>query len=86
LPPGWQRLCFRLIWHGARVRVDVRRDEVTYTASHAPDEGVEIMHAGETLLLLPETPVSRPVEYVTPMTPRPTQPVGREPMGRDTLE
>ena len=23
LPPGWTRLCFRLVWHGARICVDV---------------------------------------------------------------
>jgi alpha,alpha-trehalose phosphorylase len=86
LPPGWERLCFHLIWHGARVRVDVLRDDVTYTATQAPDEGVEIVHAGETLILEPDRAVTRPLKYVEPSTPRPTQPVGREPIRADSLD
>ena len=86
LPPGWERLCFHLIWHGARIRVDVSRDEVIYTATQPPDHGVEIVHAGETLILEPGRAVTRPLKYVEPSTPRPTQPVGREPIRADSLD
>jgi alpha,alpha-trehalose phosphorylase len=86
LPPGWERLCFHLIWHGARVRVDVSRDEVIYTATQAPELGVEIVHAGETLMLEPDRAVTRPLKYVEPSTPRPTQPVGREPIRADSVD
>ena len=49
LPPGWTRLCFRLVWHGARVRVEVGPDEVTYSVTQAPDEGIEIWDGDEAL-------------------------------------
>jgi alpha,alpha-trehalose phosphorylase len=86
LPPGWTKLCFRLIWHNSRIRVDVRTDEVTYSVSHAPDEGVEIYDHDEPLLLKADAPMTRPLRRVEPSTPRPPQPVGREPIRADELD
>ena len=85
LAPGWKRLAFRLVWHGAHILVEVGPDEVTYTASETDDDGVEIRHVDETLLLNNGKPVRRPCYHVEPFTPRPTQPAGREPMSADEL-
>jgi alpha,alpha-trehalose phosphorylase len=81
LAPGWTRLCFRLLWHGAHITVDIGAEEVTYTATQVSDEGVEVMHGEETLLLKADEPVIRPMIRVEPMTPRPSQPAGRAPLG-----
>jgi alpha,alpha-trehalose phosphorylase len=81
LAPGWTRLAFHLVWHGAHLLVEIGPDEVTYTASEVDDGGVEIMHGEETLLLEADKPVRRPCYHVEPLTPRPKQPAGRAPMG-----
>jgi alpha,alpha-trehalose phosphorylase len=86
LPPGWTKLCFRLIWHDTRIRVDVGLDAVTYSVSHAPDEGIEIYDHEEPLLLTADQPMTRPVRRVQPTTPRPPSPVGREPIRADELD
>jgi hypothetical protein len=69
-----------VVWHGARVRVDVGRDEVTYSGSQLPDDGVEIQHGDEALLLKPDRSETRPLHRAEPLTPRPEQPPGREPI------
>ena len=86
LPPGWTRLSFRLVWHGARVKVEVGPDEVVYSVAEAPDEGIEIWDGNEVLLLKPDTPMTRPVRRTEPATARPSQPAGREPIRADELE
>jgi alpha,alpha-trehalose phosphorylase len=86
LAPGWTRLCFRMIWQGARILVEVNADGVTYSQTEGPDEGVEVAHGDEALLLKPDTRQTRPLRYVTPSTPRPTQPPGREPTKADALD
>ncbi len=86
LPPGWTRLRFRLVWHGARLKVDVGPDEVTYSVTQAPDEGIEIWDCDEALLLKEDAPMTRPVQRIEPTTPRPSQPPGREPIKADELE
>jgi alpha,alpha-trehalose phosphorylase len=86
LPPGWTRLCFRMIWHDARIRVAISSEEVTYSVTHAPDEGIEIYDHDEPLLLKADSPMTRPVQRVTPGAPCPSQPVGREPLRTDDLD
>jgi alpha,alpha-trehalose phosphorylase len=86
LPPGWSGLTFRLLWRGARLRVRVEAEQVTYEASGAPDEGVTILDRGETVLLRSGEPVVRAVVPVTPETERPSQPVGREPVRAADLD
>jgi alpha,alpha-trehalose phosphorylase len=86
LAPGWRKLAFRLMWQGARIHIAVTGDEVVYTAIEAGDDGVEIRHGEETLHLEPGTPVTRTIKRVDPVTPRPTQPVGREPLDARTLD
>jgi alpha,alpha-trehalose phosphorylase len=86
LPPGWTRLRFHLVWHAARIRVEVDTDGVTYTVTQAPDEGIEIWDGAEVLLLKPDTPMTRPLRRIEASTARPSQPAGREPIRADDLE
>ena len=51
LPPGWTRLRFRLVWHGARIKVDVGPDEVTYSVTQEPDDGIEIWDCDEAIVV-----------------------------------
>ena len=85
LAPGWTRLTFHLVWHGAHLLVEIGPDEVTYTASEVDEGGVEISHGDETLLLEADKPVRRPCYHVEPLTARPTQPAGRAPMSASDL-
>ena len=80
LPPRWRGFSFGVHWHDARIRVTVSGDEVTYERSDGADGEVELLHCGQPFTLRSEEPVVRPVEQVTPLTDRPTQPAGREPM------
>jgi alpha,alpha-trehalose phosphorylase len=86
LAPGWQKLAFRLTWQGARIHVSVSGDEAVYTAIECGDNGVEIRHGDETLHLDANKPVTRAIKRVDPMTPRPTQPIGREPFDARLLD
>ncbi|HEY2272302.1 MAG TPA: glycosyl hydrolase family 65 protein [Jatrophihabitantaceae bacterium] len=86
LPPGWTRLTFHLVWHGARIRVDVGADEVTYSVTQVPDEAIEIWDVDEALRLVEDQPITRPIRPVRALRPRPTQPPGREPIRADDLD
>ena len=50
------------------------------------DEPVRIRHLDEELTLAADSPVTRAVEYVAPLTARPEQPVGREPIKSGDLD
>ncbi|WP_214679904.1 glycosyl hydrolase family 65 protein, partial [Escherichia coli] len=47
LPDGITRLSFGLRWRGARLRVEVKHEEVSYTLHDGPDAKMTIKHAGE---------------------------------------
>ncbi len=76
LPAGIGRLAFALRWRGSTVRVVIDPQEVTYMLREGAS--VELHHDGEAFTLGAE-PVRRPTCHVAPLTPTPTQPVGREP-------
>jgi len=90
LAPGWTGLRFRVVWQQAHILVEIGPDEVRYTASQVDEkihpDGVEISHAGETLLLRDDEPVTRPACRVRPITARPEQPAGRAPISINELE
>ncbi|MDQ6851148.1 MAG: family 65 glycosyl hydrolase [Actinomycetota bacterium] len=86
LPRGWNRLRFRLVWRGARVLVCAEAGEVSYEVTHCSDEGIEIVHCGETVRVVPGEKLTRPMAAPEPLTNRPAQPVGREPLPADSLE
>jgi alpha,alpha-trehalose phosphorylase len=83
LPPGWHRLRFGVRYRGRRVHVEITPGRVTYSLDG--DEPVELKHCSrdrsEVLTVAPGKPVKRRWAAVKPLTPRPTQPVGREPRG-----
>jgi trehalose/maltose hydrolase-like predicted phosphorylase len=79
LPEGMSRLSFSVRWRDARLRVDVRRDRVTYLVHDGPDASVTLRHAGEEVEVTAEKPVTRKLKRRRPLFPRPPQPPGREP-------
>jgi alpha,alpha-trehalose phosphorylase len=78
--PGWNAFSFGVLWRGARIRVTVAAEEVTYELDDGEDFQVELMHCGEPFVLTSAEPVVLPVQVVKPLTPRPKQPDGREPL------
>jgi alpha,alpha-trehalose phosphorylase len=86
LPPGWAGMTFRLRWRESRIRVSVRRDKVDYELMAAPDGELTLLDCGEPIQLRVGAPVTRDVQIVTPVTPRPSQPAGRAPLDAAELE
>ena len=85
LAPSWTRFSFGVHWRDARIRVTVAEGEVTYRLADGGDRSVELLHCGEPFTLRTGEPVVLPVHQVKPMTPRPTQPAGREPLNYPEL-
>jgi alpha,alpha-trehalose phosphorylase len=79
LPPRLERLCFRLLFRGRRLKIDVTRAEARYTLLAGP--ALEVAHHGKLLTVSPEAPT---VEAIPPAPERPSprQPVGRTPARR----
>ncbi len=85
LPPGWGRLRFACRWQGVPVTVDITPDGVDYRLADDAPGGIEIMHCGVPVVLRAGVAQRRPLEPVTPLTERPRQPVGREPISAAEL-
>ena len=79
LPEPIGRLAFKLSFRGRCLAVDVRGDEATYALRDG--DPLEIVHHGETVVVDPDEPVTRPIPLV-PRRDRPRQPAGREPRRR----
>jgi alpha,alpha-trehalose phosphorylase len=91
LPPGWTSLRFRVVWRGARVTVHAAGDDVTFRADFEGEDvpegqSVSVWHVDDELTLQHGVPVTVPMQRVEPLTDRPTQPVGREPIRADSLD
>jgi len=81
LPPGWKRLRFTVRWRGRRVAVSVNTETVRYELIDGHDSSeLELLHCGEPIRLVPDSSQTRPIVFVEPLTPRPSQPLGREPV------
>jgi alpha,alpha-trehalose phosphorylase len=80
LPAGLSRLKFTVRWRGVRLCVEIGRDQVTYSVHDGPDASITVFHAGEQIEVAAGKPVTCPVLPRKPLLPRPTQPVGREPL------
>lgn len=83
LPPGWNRLAFSVRPRGQRLHVEITPGEVTYSIEgHTP---VVVTHCSgkreEEVEVRPDKPATRKWRPVRPLTPRPSQPAGREPHG-----
>jgi alpha,alpha-trehalose phosphorylase len=82
LPSKIDRLSFSVRWRGLRVLVNVTATAATYTLSTVDstnEEALEITHHGEPLTLRTDSPATRPIPSIKPLTPRPNQPSGRVP-------
>jgi alpha,alpha-trehalose phosphorylase len=79
LPPGLERLAFRIGYRGCCLAVGVRPADATYRL--VAGDRLDIAHHGEPLALRGEEPQTRPIEPV-PERERPRQPPGREPAQR----
>ena len=79
LPPRLERLAFRLLFRGRRLKVDVTKRDATYTLLDG--EPLKIGHHGAPLTVGSGAPVT---ETIPPAVerPRPRQPTGREPARR----
>ena len=85
LPSRIGRLEFSLLWRGLRLRVSVRRDEVTYflrEGDHEDGSRLELLHHGEPVTVTIGKPVTRPIPEAPPAGPEPQQPFGRSPVRR----
>ena len=79
LPETLQRLRFTVRWRGTKLRVEITAGQATYTVEDGSGTVLTLHHHGTEFELSPEAPVTLPIEPVEPLTPRPTQPAGREP-------
>jgi alpha,alpha-trehalose phosphorylase len=79
LPPRLERLAFRLLFRGRRLKVDVTQTEATYTILDGPP--LEIAHHGQAITVSGAKSVTR---AIPPAVERPTpiQPPGRVPAHR----
>ena len=85
LPSRIDRLEFSLLWRGLRLRVDVSRDEVTYSLRNGGGSArLELLHHGKPITVTQVKPVTVPIPPRPPVGPPPHQPAGRAPVRRAT--
>ncbi len=80
LPKRLSRLAFAIRWRGVKVRVTVHHDHAKYELEDGPDAHLELRHYDEAFMLTTNEPVTMGITPVEPLTARPTQPAGREPI------
>jgi len=83
LPQALSRLAFNVLIRGRRLHVEVTHADATY--SLADGEPLEVLHHDEKVQVSAGKPEARPIQPVT-ARPRPSQPPGREPVRRQTIE
>ena len=79
LPPGIQRLTFRLTFLDRLIKVTVSRSRATYSLVRGKPLSFE--HYGKEVRLTVRSPVGRPLPRI-PSLPEPKQPRGRAPARR----
>ncbi len=79
LPPRLERLVFRLLFRGRRLKVEVNKAHATYTLLDG--DSLEIGHHGQTISVSTKEPVERPIPPAVERPP-PNQPPGRAPTRR----
>jgi alpha,alpha-trehalose phosphorylase len=79
LPSRLERISFRLLFRGRRLKVDVNRTHAVYTLLDGTP--LEIGHHGQGISISRDTPVERPIPP-TADRPTPIQPPGRAPWRR----
>jgi alpha,alpha-trehalose phosphorylase len=79
LPRQLERLAFKLRYRGRTLQVTALQSSAIYALLEGT--AVRLSHHGESFLLTPIEPVTRPI-HPMPRRPRPKQPPGREPFRR----
>jgi alpha,alpha-trehalose phosphorylase len=79
LPSRLDRLAFRLLFRGRRLKVEVTKTDAVYTLRDG--QPLEIRHHGEAITVVKNEPVARVVPPA-PARPVPSQPPGRAPTRR----
>jgi alpha,alpha-trehalose phosphorylase len=79
LPARLERLAFRLLFRGRRLRVEVAKESASYML--VDGDPLEIAHHGQTITIVKGEPVTYAVPR-PPVRPVPSQPAGREPRRR----
>ena len=79
LPHGIDRLTFRVVFQGRRLRVEVNAREATYRLLDGSP--LQVTHHGQEITISKDEAVTRPIPPIK-AGPRPTQPPGRAPMPR----
>jgi alpha,alpha-trehalose phosphorylase len=79
LPAALTRLKFRLMFHGASLRIEVNSGRARYSV--VDGQSLEILHHGERVTVEPGKTVERPIPRLEPR-PAPSQPMGRAPAKR----
>ena len=79
LPARLERLAFRLLFRGRRLKVEVTKDAATYTL--ADGDPLEVAHHGDASTVAKDRPVTHAVPPA-PVRPAPNQPPGRAPTRR----
>jgi alpha,alpha-trehalose phosphorylase len=79
LPPRLERLTFRLLFRGRRLKVEVTKDEAVYTLLDGSP--FEVTHHGQPVQLTPNQPVALGIKQA-PERPAPRHPAGRAPIRR----
>jgi alpha,alpha-trehalose phosphorylase len=83
LPARLERLAFRLLFRGRRLRVEVTPGEATYLL--AGGQPLEIRHHGTPVTLVCDEPATLPIPAAIPR-PAPGQPLGRAPVRPTTSD
>jgi alpha,alpha-trehalose phosphorylase len=79
LPARLERLAFRLVFRGRRLKLDVTKQEATYTVLDGPP--LQVGHYGRSITVSGRAPVTEPLPPLVER-PAPSQPPGREPIRR----
>jgi alpha,alpha-trehalose phosphorylase len=79
LPPALEKLSFTVRWRQTKVRIEVGPDKATYRLDDGTAASVELHHHGAPFTLTSAAPIVMEIPEITPLTPRPEQPVGRAP-------
>jgi alpha,alpha-trehalose phosphorylase len=84
LPAPLSRLSFRLLYRGRRLRVEISSSSARYAL--LAGEPLDLLHHGERVTLVPDSPQSRPCPTLPeppPVSPPPGRAAGRRGVGAD---
>jgi alpha,alpha-trehalose phosphorylase len=79
LPARLERVAFRMVFRGRRLKVEFTKSEAVYAL--LAGDSLELAHHGHTITVSAGAPVTRPIP-AAPQRPQPSQPAGRAPACR----